>query len=166
MIGYIYKLTSGIQYYYGSTTTTMEKRLRGNYNNSAKSIIESGNYTYEIVEEIEFDEKIQLHQRERFWIENNECINKNIPSRTKKEYKIDNAEYLLEKRSEWLIQNSDVDKATKKIYYEKNKDVIRGNALKKVSCVCGSNIAHGGMWMHLQSQKHLNYQSGIAVSLS
>ena len=31
----------------------------------------------------------ELHARERYWVENNISVNKQIPSRTREEYKID-----------------------------------------------------------------------------
>ncbi len=49
-------------------------------------------YSYCVVEEVEYENKWELHNRERYYIENFECVNKNIPTRTRKEYDQDNKE--------------------------------------------------------------------------
>tara|TARA_R110000782_G_scaffold42914_1_gene97209 strand:- start:771 stop:1211 length:441 start_codon:yes stop_codon:yes gene_type:complete len=56
----------------------------------SREIIKNGDYKIELIEET--DDKT----RERYWIENTECINKNIPGRTVKEYYQDN-KHLLDK---------------------------------------------------------------------
>ena len=92
---YIYKITCNKtgKLYFGSTTETVSRRLTKHKNNfnrflNGKShyvtsfeIIKEGNYKIELVEELNCC-KYDLHQRERFHIENNICINKNIPNRT------------------------------------------------------------------------------------
>ena len=56
----------------------------------SKQIIKNGDYKIELIEET--DDK----SRERYWIENTNCINKQIPGRTPKEYYNDN-KHLLDK---------------------------------------------------------------------
>ena len=100
VIGYIYKIydnTNG-SVYYGSTKETISRRMAGHrasYNRwvagkarNCKSfdIIKNGDYAYSLVEQVEYDDKLILHQRERFYIENNECVNMCIPNRTQKEW--------------------------------------------------------------------------------
>jgi hypothetical protein len=76
-----------------------------------------------------------LHQRERWYIENNECVNKYIPCRTVKEYYVDNKEHILnhqkdydnankEQKKIYQLKNADKIKEQQKLYYEKNKDKI------------------------------------------
>lgn len=52
----------------------------------SKEIIDNNNYYIELIEECPCKSKDELLKRERFFIENNECVNKQIPSRSKKEY--------------------------------------------------------------------------------
>ena len=100
--------------YYGSTTKTADERVyrhlccfkswkRGkNRCCSSFRIIERGNYTVNTVDTIDFETKKELHERERFWIENNECINRQLPTQTPEE-----------KRNR------------ERLYYEKKKDHIQ-----------------------------------------
>lgn len=53
----------------------------------------------------------QLRKRERYYIENFPCINKNIPGRTKKEYYKDNKERLSLKSKIWRL-NQKIKKLT------------------------------------------------------
>ncbi|MDC3409660.1 hypothetical protein OAY23_01890 [bacterium] len=127
----IYKIFCNItgQTYYGSTVQPLYKRVNehrsgfkrwknGKYA-YAKSydIIERGDYDYSLVEEFPCDRKEQLHSRERYWIENNECVNKVIPGRTQKEYR----EVNKERRKEYYEQNKEQIRDKQKEYYEANK---------------------------------------------
>ena len=38
------------------------------------------------LEKVEFEEKFELNNRERFYIENNKCVDRSVPNRTNKEY--------------------------------------------------------------------------------
>ena len=121
--GIIYKLVCNEtnMVYYGSTQQSLDKRIRGHKSGCKEwkagkrryttsfSIIERGNYSYSLIETVECEDKHQLERRERYYIENNACVNKCFPCRTDKEYKIDNKEIITE---QW------------KAYYEVNKDAI------------------------------------------
>jgi hypothetical protein len=100
MKGIIYKITCNEtgEVYYGSTTQSLNMRMLG-HKSSCKQwkegrysfttsfqIIERGNYSYSLVETVECEDRGQLEARERYYIENNECINRNIVGRTMKEY--------------------------------------------------------------------------------
>jgi hypothetical protein len=97
----IYKIvcnTTGLTYYGSTTQQTLSMRLtkhRNNYKNflngkynyvTSYKIIENNNYDIFLVESVQCDTKDQLHARERFWIESNQCVNKNIPARSRKEW--------------------------------------------------------------------------------
>ena len=60
-------------------------------------IIKNGDYDYSIIGEVECESKYELHNRERFYIENNKCVNKCIPNRTDKEYYKGNKDKIREK---------------------------------------------------------------------
>jgi len=97
--GKIYKIVGNNLTYYGSTCEpTLAKRLTkhkcalNEYKKGQRrfitsfKIIESGEYNIVLVEKHSCKSKDELHKRERFYIENNECVNKVIPGRTHKEY--------------------------------------------------------------------------------
>ena len=124
MKGIIYKIECCItgEVYYGSTTKTLNQRMIQHKSKwkawtagktryiTSFNIIERGHYSYSLIENVECDDKHQLHTRERFYIENNECINKMIPNRSDKEYYIDNKD----KYKAYNIENKQRIKERKK----------------------------------------------------
>ena len=124
----IYKLidnTNG-NVYYGSTIQQLNKREinhKADYKRyldekhtyiTSFEIIKNNDYKIELVEEIEFETKDALHERERFYIENNDCVNKNIPNRTMKEYL------------------KEYNKENKEKIAEKKKNIIKNIIKKKI----------------------------------
>jgi hypothetical protein len=158
--GKIYRLVcnnTGLNYY-GSTTQLLSKRLYAhklcykNYLNDNKNyftsfkIIEGNNFEIILVELFNCSCKIELEKRERYYIENNDCVNKNIPTRTIKEwrelhkndYKEYNKDYYKEhkdekknKLKEYYDLNKDKIKEQKKEFYNLNKDKINEKRKKK-----------------------------------
>jgi len=122
MKGYIYKLycmTSGLAYY-GSTTNPVEVRLYGHKTNpttTSNEIIKNGDYKIEVLEELEFQNKTELLNREKYYILNNECVNKNIPLRTTREWYYDN-NYKDKLRNDY----DEKRKEQKKEYYQANRE--------------------------------------------
>jgi len=94
--GKIYKLVNDELNltYYGSTCNELRKRFNDHKKNnnkcSSKIMFESGEVKIYLVEKFPCNDRLELRQKERYYIENNNCINKNIPNRTKKEYIQDN----------------------------------------------------------------------------
>jgi hypothetical protein len=114
--GKIYKLVGSGLTYYGSTTQRLCERKAGHKRLDCKSkiLFEKGDVDIVLVEKYPCNSKEELHSRERYYIENNECINKNIPNRPRKEY------YRI-----YIEQNKDNLKDKKKEYRENNKDKIK-----------------------------------------
>lgn len=118
--------------YYGSTIQPLAQRKSGHKKDHIKflnnkcsfmtsfKIIEEGNYDIILVEELSCENREQLESRERFYIDNNICVNKNIPGRTSDEKRI---AYLLQKR-EHYINNKEQRIERSKKYYEANKEKI------------------------------------------
>lgn len=143
--GKIYRIvcnTTGLTYYGSTIQLFLSQRLRGHiesYHRHLKGhndrkltsfkILENNNYEIILVEAFPCNTKDELHSRERFYIENNECVNKNIPTRTKEEYRADNFERLKEKQKitdkAYKEKNRDKILEEKKKYYEKNKEKIQ-----------------------------------------
>ena len=77
-----------------------------------------------LVENYPCQTKEELFARERYWIENNDCVNKIIPGRTDKEYYENNKEEILKKKKEYYENNKEEISKKKKEYDEKNKEKI------------------------------------------
>jgi len=138
--GYIYKIydnTNG-NVYYGSTKkhylssrianhrAKYKKYLEGKgYFTKSFDILKNNDYSYSVVEKVEYNDKYELHQKERFYIENNECINKCIPNRTRKEYKEANKEIIKEQNKEYRQNNIEKIKQIEKEWYQRNKEKIK-----------------------------------------
>ena len=125
----IYKLSSPSNnlMYIGSTTQTLAHRLakhkgafnlfnngKGNYLTAFK-ILECGDYKIELIELFPCNNKEQLFKREGEHIKILDCVNKNIPGRTKKEY---NKEH----NKEYRETHTEEIKQYKKEYYEAHKE--------------------------------------------
>ena len=89
--------------YYGSTTIGLSKRKGkhvGDYKaNGLKAsctsriVIDAGDYEIIWVEDFPCDNKDQLKARERYYIKNRVCVNKNVPGRTPEEWRQANPAY-------------------------------------------------------------------------
>ena len=137
--GYIYKIVCNNtnKVYYGSTTQKVSQRIgdhrknfnkyeRGTYNYvSSFEILGGGNYQYFTVEKLEFEDKFELKNREKEYILNNECINKYIPNRTKKEWIEANRNKYLEQKKQYNEENKEKLKKQKKEWYQLNKEKIK-----------------------------------------
>lgn len=134
-----------------------------------------------LVEELECENKQQLIKRERYYIENNKCVNKNIPTRTNKEYREDNKdkykeyynknkEELLKKRKEWRDDNKEYMKEyrnknkeellkKKKEYYNKIKEALSKKRKIKIECpFCKKSITKNNLKRHQKTIKCLTFQ--------
>ena len=140
----IYKIVDNTNdnIYIGSTCKTLKTRLskhkcgykrflKGLYNNvKSFDIIKNNNYKIELLEDCNIKTKQELLARERFFIENNDCLNNNIPGRTDKEYK----QY-------------------QKEYKKANKD----KANEKFDCECGGKYTNCGKSHHIKTTKHIKF---------
>jgi hypothetical protein len=121
--GKIYKITSGDLTYVGSTTEkTLARRLsthvkdhkrwkdgkRGNI--TSFQVIDQGDYEITLLELCPCNSRDELTARERYWVETLKCVNRCIPSRTRKEYKEDHKEFI-----------ADIQKT----YYQEHKEELK-----------------------------------------
>jgi hypothetical protein len=157
--GKIYKLVNSFgTTYVGSTTQTLAQR-KGKHVGYYKSALlhpeikrqafsvkvfqeDPDNVDIVLLELVNCDSKMELHKRERHWIENIVCVNKVIPLRTSKEYYIDNA-----------VKNL----AYVKLYREKNKDKIKAYKSQPHLCECGITVIHHSIARHKRSKPHIKY---------
>ena len=110
--------------YYGSTTDTLSRRFAGHKTDmkrarttTSEQILEYDDAMITLVELFPCDSKSELLVRERFYIENNQCVNKQIPGRTKDEY----WSGYKDKYKQWYQDN----KEHKKQYQQQNKEKIK-----------------------------------------
>jgi len=140
----IYKIVCNITglIYIGSTSQTLTRRIQDHKKNykrylnekynftSSFKIIENNNYDIILVEDFPCERKEQLHARERYWIENTECVNMFIPTRTYKEWYQDNKAKIKEKKKEYHKAYALKYKEKRKEINEKNKEKIKEQAKK------------------------------------
>lgn len=120
--------------YYGSTTTPLYKRMYSHKSYAphkrytSHRLFETGNVDIVLVENFSCENKEQLNKRERFYIENNDCVNKNIPTRTQKEFKQkyyqDNLQFYKEHNAEYREQHKEEIVEQKKEHYAANRQKI------------------------------------------
>ena len=153
--GKIYKIISNNtdKVYYGSTVSLLSKRkAQHNYdfkNNlnflSCREIMDNEHWDLILVEDYPCERKEQLLMRERYYIDNNECINKKNPILSKKEIK----DYHYKYNQEHLEER----KKTQHIYYTKRKE--------KITCECGSIISKIHKSRHKKTKKHKDYLNKV-----
>lgn len=142
MKGIIYKIVCNEtgEVYYGSTTNKYLCNRMAQHKSSFKrfqngthpymssfQIIERGNYSYSLIETVECEDRIQLEQRERYYIENNECVNKIIVGRTQKERYEANKNEIKENQKQYYEINKDAIKLRVRQYSENNKEKVLEN---------------------------------------
>lgn len=138
MLGFIYIIRSQQtdDVYYGSTINNLNTRLiehRSNYKRwlndeyhfvSSFAIIGYEDAYIELVEEVNFKNKKELHDREGYYISSNECVNKIIVGRTQQEWYKDNKEHCKAYGLQYRDKNKDVILERQSQYRQQNKDSI------------------------------------------
>jgi hypothetical protein len=174
---------TGLTYYGSTCEPTLARRLAGhvgkckNFKEGKKQnyitsfeILEGGNYTIVLVEIFPCDSKMKLHKRERYYIENNECVNKVIPTRTYEEWRLVNKEKINKKQNEYNVLNREkinkrqieysLPNREKNIEYQaeyrlKNKEKLRDFNKILITCaLCGITHTKINKSQHLKSDKH------------
>ena len=146
--GKIYKLHSydNELIYIGSTIQILSQRYAGhkanfkkNKNVTSKILFQnSDNVIITLIKLFPCHCKSELEAEERLYIQNVECVNKQIPTRTKKEYRLDNKdkihkyyqdnkEHNKDKIQKYYQDNKEHIKTTRKQYYNNNKEYLRTN---------------------------------------
>ena len=141
----IYKIVDNTNQnvYIGSTCKTLNQRLskhksdykmflKGLYNNvKSFDIIKNNDFKIELLEKCNIKTKQELLARERFYIVNNNCLNKNIPGNFDKgcqQYQKD--------------------------YREANKDKLNNKKKEKFDCLCGGQYTNTNKQQHIKTSKH------------
>ena len=177
MKGKIYRLSNGDKHYYGSTTKDLKTRLSQHlYSFHDEREITSGvlfdsveyKISIDLMEEIEYENKDDLLRLERWWIENNECVNKQIPIREEGEaykewYKkpeskiirsVSNQRFRENNREKLRLQQKELRDKQKKdntSTYEK----IKQKRKEIIICECGCKTTKGTLKRHRKTKKHI-----------
>lgn len=180
----IYDNTNG-NVYYGSTYNLLRVRMQQHKSDAlndkrcvSKQIILNGNYSYSMVEPYPCNSRQELRTRERYWIENFDCVNKNVPGRTSKEWRQDNHEHCKTKYTQWKQNNQERYKeynreyqnANKEYfkryfveYQAKNKEEISKKRSSKTVCECGTEISKRNIAAHRKTPKHVTLLALICL---
>jgi hypothetical protein len=137
-LGKIYKIVGDGNVYVGSTCKKLlSQRLSGHVSNykgflngksqiftTSYECLKNNDYYIELLETCPCNSKDELHVRERFWIEQLDCINKRVPIRTDEEHIEYQKLYNITYRKLYNEKNKDKRSELSKLYYEKNKDKL------------------------------------------
>jgi hypothetical protein len=149
-LGKIYRIvcnTTGLVYVGSTCEPTLAKRLQAHKSHykhflknnethlhlSSYRILENDNYEIILIEKCPCDSKDELHQRERFYIESMDCVNKNVPGRTKEDdiaYRRENKEIIKERGKKYYDEQREIILEKKKEYAEINKERIKEYQVK------------------------------------
>jgi hypothetical protein len=135
--GKIYRIVcnkTGLQYI-GSTTISLASRLsqhRNIFNNkscthkscTSRNVLANNDYSIILIQDCPCDRKEQLLQCERHYIETLECVNKQIPLRSRHDWYEDNKETYIERQKIWNNNNKEKLKVYHQTFKNKNKGVF------------------------------------------
>ena len=183
--GKIYKIVDNTNdnVYIGSTCKTLKyrliehksayKRFLNGLHGNTKSfdIIKNGDCKIELLENCDIKTKQELLARERFYIQNNDSLNKNIPGRYdngtqqyQREYRDTNKDKIIEYEKLYYDTNKDKIKryrdANKDKQNEYNRNYRVNNKDKtneRFECECGGKFIHANKSTHLKSIKHQKF---------
>ena len=132
--------------YIGSTVNALSKRLsqhRAPANRARSRVFQQcGKMEIFLIENFPCNTRDELVSRERYYVENTDCINKQIPGRTKKEYRDGHKEEI----SEYM-----------KIYRDENKEILNEKKKEVCVCVCGRSYTKSNKFHHEKSTHHIDY---------
>ena len=143
--------------YYGSSKRTLQKRLSKHKSKDntccSKQIILRGDY--DIFQLAEYDTIEEAVMKEKWYIDNKECINKYRVKLTDEE----RTQYNIKKRKEYYQENTDDILEKRKEYYQEKKEKILERMKEKSECEFCKYIGRkGDMKKHQKSKKCLKYQ--------
>ena len=174
--------------YIGSTVEALSRRMchrRCNYNRKIKHPCNSSlvfekygiqNCKIELIENYPCNSKEELTAREGYHIKQNNCVNKFIAGRSKKDWYKDNAEYVSNKAKEYREENKEHIKEIKHNYYANNKEYfnkknrehyqhkkeqVLDKNKEQIVCECGCSISRRNIASHKQSPKHVRLMKNL-----
>jgi hypothetical protein len=143
--GKIYRidcLTTGNVYIGSTKEKTLSLRLSKHkasfkYWNSGKGfhqssfeVLKNDNYKITLIELFPCNTKDELTSREGYFIRNTDCVNKQVPHRTEKEYYQENKERILERDKEYRNNNKEKVKERQREASRKYREKKRAEATR------------------------------------
>jgi len=161
------KTDKSLVYYGSSKLATLDERMKihinkyttwNNNNNNeycySFKVLEKDNYECAIIDKVYVDTDFELREYERKLIENNECINHNVPNRKKAEYRKvhyqANREKEIERSKQYYQNNKEKQLKIRKEYQAKNKEKLK----EKFKCPCGGQYTYQDKSRHFKTNKH------------
>ena len=152
--------------YVGSTIDSLAKRFGAHKDKSKRASyplykkIDNNwdNWYIELYEQFPCNNKDELRKREGEVIREIGNLNKQIASRTKKDYYQDNKESHYEWCKVWNENNKEKKNEYSKKYSDNNRERIKEKAKEKIKCEkCGAEIRRDSLAKHVKSLKCINY---------
>lgn len=171
----IYKIESdkGSKIYIGSTSKHYLSDRMSSHRYGYKKWKEGNNdktMSYEIFDEYGIDNckitlledcshisKEEAHDREAFYIQSSDCINRYIPRRKPKQYRQDNKDKLSHDKKEYYQKNRDQLLEYQKQYKIKNKVSLSEKRNTVIQCDCGGHYSLINKSRHNESKIHQKF---------
>jgi hypothetical protein len=171
--GKVYKIEPIVEHeegdiYIGSTTKdylsqrmTAHRRAYNTWANGGKEIKNIRSYTLFdkygiencrifILEEVRAKSLSELIAREGYYIKTLKCVNKNVPTRTRKEWVNDSRERINTSNRAIYQRTKDKVNQQRRLFYEDNKDTVN----VQCNCICGSVFTQRMKKRHEKTIKH------------
>ncbi len=103
-----------------------------------------------LVELFPCETKDELSKREAHFIKTSQCVNKYIPCRTDKEYRMDNRTAILKKHTDFYHTNLEREREKKRAVH---------------TCVCGSTYTYTNKSTHVKAKHHLEYIANQVLTI-
>jgi len=118
---------------------------KANWSSSFNLFEEFGieNCKIELIEEYTCENRHQLSKREGFYIQNTNCVNKQIAGRTKAEYKAQFGDWYLKMNNER--------------YYNNREEIVQKQA-ETTECGCGSTLRKSDLQRHYRTNINNTYK--------
>ena len=121
---------------------------------------------FEIIELIKYpcNTKRELELKEREYLELlSATLNKQTPTRSKKEWKELNIKETNEKQKAYYLANKEQIKETQKAYYLANKERMNETQKEKFNCECGGKFTRVHKSQHLKTKMHKKYLNSLSI---
>ena len=185
-LGKIYRLVcneTGLQYVGHTTEKYLSNRkakhtghykawISGDENHAyytAMEVMKSGNYSIVLIENYPCKSENELAGCERYWIENLECVNKVIPTRTKHEYYEEHKDAIVSRSKAYHENNRAVRleqmKAYRDDHKQEKKESDKNYRQQRVTCECGSEISKAHTADHRKTKKHQGFLASSSSPL-
>lgn len=112
------------------------------------------NFDMILIDKLTCTDRLDALKKEREYIESlGATLNKQVPTRTQKEYRESHKEVAKEYSKEYRIQHKKYLNDKKKDWYEENKDRMN----EHIICLCGGKYTKCHKNIHLKTKKHQQY---------